>query len=203
MDLAHFLLVLSTLAADVTRLASAKVRSFTPVAAYLSAKLTRTRNRFEALFLKWQTGWRPTPRAYVFSGGRPASPKTTPTLPSKKGWYADALGADAIQIQPFNRDLTEFLHNPVMQEFLKDVPQAGRLLRPVAAMFHIPEPEALKRQPNPFPRRAYRPRPRKPAPPPPQPPQYATVQDSFIPTIDQIARPGTLRWMILKSQGGN
>jgi hypothetical protein len=32
---------------------------------------------------------------------------------------------------------------------------------------------------------------------------HAVVLDSFIPTIDQIATPGTLRCTILKSRGGD
>jgi hypothetical protein len=203
MDLARLLLLIALIRDAVQRHARIDVPAFLPFATYFTQKLTRTRAKIEALFLKWQTGWRPKPREYVFSGNRPASVRTTPDVPTRKGWYADALAFDkSHDVAVYTSELEEYLHNPVMQEFLKDVPQAGRLLRPIAQMFHAKIPEVLERPKNPFPKRPYKPRPPKPKPVP-QPPQYATVQDSFIPTIDQIARPGTLRWMILKSQGGD
>ncbi len=168
-----------------------RVRSYTPIADYLRAKLTRAATRLEALFTRWQAGWRPQPRSRTKSAPRPASVRTTPHLPTRKGWYVDALGGEQAQdSQTYTAGLEEYFHNPVLQQFVQDVPQAGRLLRPVAQMFHTNIPPALERPKNDHPKRVCKPRVKRPAPPPPQPPQYATVQDSFIPTHEQIARPG-------------
>jgi hypothetical protein len=45
-------------------------------------------------------------------------------------------------------ELEQYLNNPTCQEFIKDVPQAGRLLRPLAQMFQTKIPDVLKRPKN-------------------------------------------------------
>ncbi len=146
-----------------------------PVWELLYKRAERLRNRFTALFLRWQTNTLPKPkpkpqllspraRAGGAGGGLlpcTAPPEATPKplrLPRAFGWINKRIPEAA----PPAGTLEDLLLNRAdeVQALLKDAPQAGRLLRPLAHALGVRAPAYLKLPP----------RPRKPRPPrPPRP----------------------------------
>ena len=136
--------------------------AFTLVWSYLG-RLTR---RFERLFDNWQSGTLPRPRPSRAGVQRkPADRK--PRLPRGRTWVVAAIG---YQAAGHAGQLQHLLADPDIEKFLRDVPQAGRLLRPLCAMLGItasPDVPAVLALPPP-------PRFR---PAPPSPPPYLGIID--------------------------
>jgi hypothetical protein len=147
---------------------------FRPLHTYLQTKLNRTAAKLEILFEKWQNGWRPEPRIQASKRERPDSVRSTPHMPTKKGWFPLSIGEDYYQANGLGNRLEQIIHTPEFQQFVTDIPQAGRLMRPLATMFHTPIPPALERPKTDHPKRVMKPRaPRPPKPPAPPPaPEY-------------------------------
>ncbi|MCC6719713.1 MAG: hypothetical protein IT555_17665 [Acetobacteraceae bacterium] len=123
--------------------------------------LSRAMQRFQRLFARWRAG---TPiRARTARPRHPAAPRTTPRFPTANAWLTARVGYTAAG---HGSQLQYLLATPEAADFIREVPQAGRLLRPLCHMLGIaPAPLGLALPPAP-------PRPRRirqRRPPPPEP----------------------------------
>ncbi len=141
---------------------------------HLEAYLARLAARFERLYLRWQAGTLPRPRAPKAHpplagasdaepptrAARPRTPPIRPPVPRAHAFISRIVPDGwAIACQ-----LEAMLARPDCAEFLAAVPRAGRLLRPLCRLIGTPLPPALALPPR---RRKPRPRP-EPAPRPPE-----------------------------------
>ncbi len=127
-------------------------------------RLTGILRRFNALFVKWRAGKLPqpgTPRPGRVSKPNPDRPR----FPSKRFWLRDHT--DVLLMNHRAAIEYQFQSNPEYARFLAEVPQAGRILRPLYHMLGIDLPDPIRHDPPPRQPRA--PRPRKPRLPPLQP----------------------------------
>ena len=117
--------------------------------------------RLNRLWDKWCTNTLPKPRKP--RPGRVSKPNPNrPKFPALRGWVFNyALGNSVDNAATLDRFLQS---DPDFARFLAEVPQAGRILRPLCHMFAIDPPAAIKRSPAPR-----KPRPKKPQLPPPPP----------------------------------
>ena len=135
----------------------------------------RIRQRFIKLYTSWTNGTLKPPRQRKplaslpsrscagGAGGGPTVPETQPTpglpikpkAPRKKGWVTH-LAPPCAEAGGW---LSYFLQREDMPAFLKAVPRAGRLLRPLCQMLGVQLPEYLKLPPRPRTPRKRKPRP--------------------------------------------
>ena len=135
-------------------------------------RLGRLANRFRALFTSWQAGTLPPPRAP--RAPRPYTPRETPRLPAARGWINARIPAAA----PCAGMLEFLLQDPELPGFLAQVPQAGRLLRPLVRALALTAPACLKLPARPKP---------TPKPRPTPPPIHAGTPDRPLPPYIRAA----------------
>jgi hypothetical protein len=136
-----------------------------PLFPLMDAAHTRLRlmvNRLTALVARWRAGTLPKPRPS--RAGQPRKPRDPPKvkLPNGQMWLVK-LVQETAQIRG---QLEHLLTNEELQEFLKAVPQAGRILRPLCKMLGA-DPTltpAILRPSIPKPRKPRPARERKPRP---------------------------------------
>ena len=144
-----------------------------PLFTLLWTRIGRTARRFETLFAKWQAGRLPIPRPS--RAGQPRrSRDPQPGLPRGRAWVVAQIGYHAAG---HASQLQHLLADPDMAEFLRAVPQAGRILRPLSHMLGIDTPPSLR-----LPARPARPRP-APARPAPRPPMRPIYPVGFRPPL--------------------
>ena len=133
------------------------------------ARWGRTANRLVLLFERWVAGTLPKNRpsqAGVVRKARPKREPGAPVYPRGRGWLANGKW----QVNAAAALLNHHLHTPAFQTFLREVPQAGRLLRPVLHLLSRDPPAviALPARPRRVRRKVVRARP---------PPRRAAAQD--------------------------
>ncbi len=120
-------------------------------------RIIELHRRLNALVVKWRAGKLPLPCKPRPGRARTQNPDR-PKFPTKHGWlraYTDLLIV--------NHVLTieaHVHHNAEFARFLAEVPQAGRILRPLYHMLGIETPASIRRDPPP--RKPRAPKPRKP-----------------------------------------
>jgi hypothetical protein len=169
-----FALILGGLKACIGRIAP-RIPARIPFFVFIWGRVSRTVLRFERLVTLWRAGTLPKSRP---SKRRPksATPRPTSALPQGKAWLLRLLAdhtarAHASQLQHFLD--TE----PDLPAFLAAIPQAGRLLRPLAHMLGLTLPAAIAPKP-----RTPKPRPKKPRTPIPRSSPRSTHRSSLYPS---------------------
>lgn len=123
------------------------------------ARLSRSVERFQALYAAWTAGTLKPPRP---SRPRTRKPNPTPTdppaepplrLPRGFAW----LNLRAEETVPSAGMLHMLVHDEETQRFVAEVPRAGRLLRPLCQALGVRPPPCLTLPPRPR-----KPRPRRP-----------------------------------------
>ena len=115
----------------------------TPVLRLAYDRIGRAATRFLALFTRWQTNTLPTPRPT--RAGQPYTPRPKPYFPAGRAWLA---GATDHHVRGRASQLEHLIASPDMAEFLTQVPQAGRILRPLCQMLGINTPSTLLLSPR-------------------------------------------------------
>ena len=127
--------------------------------------ISRTAQRLARLIAHWQAGTLPPLRPA--QPGRESRPITTPRLPTARTWLVAQVGYTAAGR---GSQLQYLLATPECAAFLREVPRAGRLLRPLARMLGLnPIPEIALPPRPPRPRHALAPRPPEPSSTPDRP----------------------------------
>ena len=129
-------------------------------------RLRRTAARLQQLYIRWRAGTLPKPRPS--RAGQPRKPRERIKEPVGKAWLLKLAQPTA----QYRSALEQLLADPEFIQFLRDAPQAGRLLRPLCRMLAIeptPEPLHIPGRHYPPPRPPKPARPQKPVPPQPQP----------------------------------
>ena len=166
------------------------------VLTYVWNYLNRTAARFERLYTLWQAGKlpksRPTlakpapPAPAIAPASTPALPSATPRIPRARIWLIRIAGhqaaAGASQFQ-------HFLTRPDLAEFLRQVPRAARLLRPICPALGIDLPPALALPPRP---------PRTRAPKPPAAPREPLRYGKHSPAAIRRYSPGRIPKLIFR-----
>ena len=115
----------------------------------LTHRLARLAHRFRTLFARYQAGTLPAPpppRAQAARQRPPVPRLPVPRLPGKTGW----IGARIADAAPCAGSIEHLLHNePEMRDFVRQAPQAGRVLRPLARMLGVTLPAYLRLPPRP------------------------------------------------------
>jgi len=119
---------------------------------YLSGSI----RRLQRLFTLWQAGTLPAPGPA--RSGRAGTPPATPRLPNAKTWLVARVGYTAAG---YGSQLGHLIATPEFTTFIREAPQAGRILRPLCNMLGLATPPALL-----LPPRCGPPRPRPPCPRP-------------------------------------
>ncbi len=133
-------------------------RTFDPLVQRIYHRFDRLRARLNRLFQNWRAGSLPRPHKPRF--GRTSKPNPErPKFPTASGWLR-ALLLDHQVTQCGEQLAAELTSNAEYARFLAEVPQAGRLLRPLFHMLGAEPPAVLKR--DPLPRKPRAPRPRLP-----------------------------------------
>ena len=156
---------------------AARERARTPLLVAAICRLQRMLGRLERLVIRWRAGTLRKPRLSRAGKPRPLPPEKPScvkpphervTVPSGDRWLIHIVQ----QTVQMREHLQIMLTDPELIAMLKDVPQAGRILRPLCrGLGLVPLPEPL-RPPAPPPRAA-RPARLRPAaqPPKPRPPK--------------------------------
>jgi len=107
-------------------------------------RLSRMAARFDRLVALWRAGKLPKPRAPQ-QGRKSASKGGGPKLPSGPAWLVDYVREVAV----FGGQLEHFLSGDECQRFLAEVPQAGRIVRPLLRMLGVGVDAGKPRKPRP------------------------------------------------------
>ena len=107
------------------------------------ARLSRMAQRFERLVVLWRAGKLPTARAS--RAGREYKKSDKPRLPDGPAWLVDYVRDVAV----FGAQLGYFLSGEECQRFLAEVPQAGRIVRPLLRMLGVGVAATKPRKPRP------------------------------------------------------
>ncbi len=158
-----------------------------PLCTLVWAYLARAARRFDRLYTQWRAGTLPAPGPA--RPGRPVTPRTTPRLPAGYAWIIGLAGHQAANL---GSQLTHLLARPDAADFLREVPRAARMLRPLCHALAQPEP--IPRPPRPRPPRPRPARPPKPPAPPSDPPRHG----KYTPSQIRRYRPGRIPDFILK-----
>ena len=132
---------------------------------YLSGSI----RRLQRLFTLWQAGTLPAPGPA--RSGRAGTPPATPRLPAAKTWLVARVGYTAAG---YASQLSHLIATPEFTTFIRQAPQAGRILRPLCRMLGITPEPPLALPPCP-------PRPRRATPPKSPPPDPTGTPDRPIP----------------------
>ena len=153
----HLALILATLRTAVFG-ALARLSTHARILAALHNHIARAAARLDRLFTLWQAGKLPTPRPR--RERKPRKPPESPRLrfSQAKAWLV-RLHQPAIAQ---GSQLYNLLLQPEAEQFLREVPQAARILRPLLRLVWDVYPPSIA--PAPRPRRARKPRPKPPAP---------------------------------------
>ena len=138
---------------------TARIPALVPLSNLIVHRLNRTAHRFTRLFERWQAGTLPKPRPS--RAGKSRAPSTRPAtrrLPSGKAWLIRHAQSSAFLITR----LEHMFQDPECLRMLREVPQAGRLLRPLCRMVGVTPLDPIRPPPRPKPVRQKRPRPAKP-----------------------------------------
>ena len=157
----HLALIFATLRTTIFG-ALGRLSTHAQILAALHNHIARAATRLDRLFTLWQAGKLPQPRAK-----RPHTPRKPPATPrlrfsQAKAWLA-RLHQPAIA---HGSQLYNLLLQPEAERFLREVPQAARILRPLLRMVWDTYPPAIA--PKPRPKRARKPRPSLPKLPEPR-----------------------------------
>ena len=126
---AHFTYVITSLRAVIAAVAS-KNHARIPLLMALWSRVGRMSQRFERLYLRWQTGTLPKPRASRAGRPRSEKPREKSPFPSRRAWLLTSTRETAAA----HGQLEYFLTQPGLADFLAAVPQAARILRPLCQM---------------------------------------------------------------------
>ena len=162
-----FVLILSGLRATLAGIASAD-RSRGDFVIFLWNRISSISGRLERLFARWKNGTLPRLRAPRPPREREARPAPPFRLPGRRKWL---VHASQLAIGPRSQLCHLIATDPEIAAFLRDAPQARRLLNPICHMLGIdldaPHGAPIGLPPPP-PRR-----PRVPRPPAPKRPECA------------------------------
>ena len=128
---------------------AARDRTLTVLLVAMWGRLARMGTRLERLIALWRAGKLPAPHKPRLdqTETRDRKPGTRPSYPSAPGWLFRELG---YAVGPYGVRLRELLTEAECVEFLAEVPQAGRILRPLLRMLSFdPLPEVICREPRP------------------------------------------------------
>ena len=157
----HLALIFATLRTTIFG-ALGRLSTHAQILAALHNHIARAATRLDRLFTLWQAGKLPQPRAK-----RPNTPRKPPQTPRirfsrAKAWLV-RLHQPAIAQ---GSQLYNLLLQPEAEQFLREVPQAARILRPLLRLVWDTYPPVIA--PKPRPKRARKPRPTQPKPPEPR-----------------------------------
>jgi hypothetical protein len=111
-------------------------------------RIGRIQLRLERLIAHWRAGTLPKPRKP--RPGRARKPTERPKFLTSRAW----LAVHGCEIRGYAAQLDRLLTtDPEWAEFLKAVPQAGRILRPLCHMLAIDPPAEIRRDAKPRPPR--------------------------------------------------
>ena len=148
----HLALIFATLRTTIFG-ALGRLSTHAQILAALHNHIARAATRLDRLFTLWQAGKLPQPRAK-----RPNTPRKPPQTPRirfsrAKAWLVRLHQPATAQ----GSQLYNLLLQPEAEQFLREVPQAARILRPLLRLVWDTYPPVIA--PKPRPKRA-----RKPAP---------------------------------------
>ena len=154
----HLALILATLRTAIFG-ALARLSTHVQILAALHNHIARAAARLDRLFTLWQAGKLPIPRPR--RERKPRKPPESPRLrfSQAKAWLV-RLHQPAIAQ---GSQLYNLLLQPEAEQFLREVPQAARILRPLLRLVWDVHPPSIA--PAPRPKRARKPRPPKPPEP--------------------------------------
>ena len=125
-----FALILTDLRAALAARAG-RDRALAALVLVVWGRLARMAQRFERLVALWRAG--KLPKARVSRAGRDDTKSDQPKLPQGPAWLVDYVPEVAV----FGSQLAHFLSGEECQRFLAEVPQAGRLVRPLLRMLGV------------------------------------------------------------------
>ena len=141
----NFTAILTDLQAAIAVVA-ARDRSLTVLLVAVWARIARMRTRLERLVALWRAGKLPKPRAPHARQDAPAagtSARKQPRFPTAPAW----LRARVWEAGAFGSQLQHLLTEAECAAFLEEVPQAGRILRPLLHMLGVsPVPNAVRKR---------------------------------------------------------
>jgi hypothetical protein len=174
-----FAAILADIRARLFRLMASRPER-APILMLVHNYLDRTATRLTRLYTLWRAGTLPAPR---IEKPRPGRARTPPPLrlPRQRAWLIRQDQPIAVH----NSQLRHLLAQPEFEEFLRAVPRAARLVRPV---LHLLAPDP------PPPLLALPPRPRKPRPPRPRPPPLPPLFPPIQPWVLAAARASKKRY---------
>ena len=143
----HFSTILASLRAAVAARAS-RTRALEALLVGVWQRMSRMAQRFERLVGRWRAGRLPPARARAASESRQGVADRAPVaarvrMPSGPGW----LLAHMQEAAQFGAQMQHFLSDAEVLAFLAEVPQAGRIVRPLCRMLGLPVPLVVKRMP--------------------------------------------------------
>ena len=122
---------------------SARNRALTPLLVALWGRLARMQTRLERLLALWRAGMLPAARAPQVRGASGTQVGQRQVFPGSTAWLTRMLG---YQVAVFGSQLRHLMTEQECAQFLAEVPQAGRILRPLLRMLSPdPLPEIIKR----------------------------------------------------------
>ena len=122
---------------------AARDRALSVLLVAVWGRIARMRTRLERLVALWRAGQLPKARAPTVRGAAGTQAGARPVFPSKVAWLTRMLG---YEVAAFGGQLRHLLTDDECVAFLKAVPQAGRILRPLLRMLSIdPLPEVIRR----------------------------------------------------------
>ena len=109
-----------------------------PLIVPLCGRLMRSQGRLQRLLARVAAGELPRPRAPRPSrAGQPGGPPPASVWPRGKGWLVCTLGWEAAG---HASQLRALLAEPEVKALLAQLPQAGRIIRPILHLLTPPEP---------------------------------------------------------------
>jgi len=141
----HFSTILAGLRAAVAARAS-RTRALEALLVVVWQRLAGMAQQFERLVVLWRAGRLPQPRAASESrqGAADRAPVAARVrVPTGQGW----LLAHMQEAAQFGAQMQHFLSDAEMLAFLAEVPQAGRIVRPLCRMLGLPVPLVVARMP--------------------------------------------------------
>ena len=140
----NFLLLLTHIKATIAARA-ARHPALTVLFVALYARVARMGTRMERLFARWQAGI--TPKARGPRAPRTARVRATPDYPTHPDW----LLMHAREAASFGGQLAHMIEHPDFARFVAEVPQAGRVLRPLLRMLGAGVPSKARTVSRPVP----------------------------------------------------
>ena len=125
-----FALILTDLRAALAARAG-RDRALAALVLLVCGRLSRLAQRFERLVAQWRAG--KLPKARESRAGREYTKSDKPKLPAGPAWLVDFVREVAV----YGSQLDHFLSGEECQRFLAEVPQAGRIVRPLLRMLGV------------------------------------------------------------------